>query len=108
VEILIDWGKGKPPQAGALFGALVLASTLRKWFPGGTHPRYAKAMKAKAEDLKIPVEIYGGPKNDIPQPSRAKATHRCSSSSSASSSGCDAALPGVNADYGAVALISLV
>jgi hypothetical protein len=32
------------------------------------HPRYAKIMKAKAEDLKIPVELYGGPKNDIPQP----------------------------------------
>jgi acetyl esterase/lipase len=32
------------------------------------HPRYAKIMKAKAEDLKIPVELYGGPKNDIPGP----------------------------------------
>lgn len=32
------------------------------------HPRYAKIMKAKAEELKIPVELWGGPKNDIPPP----------------------------------------
>lgn len=32
------------------------------------NPRYAKIMKAKADDLKIPVELYGGPKNDIPGP----------------------------------------
>lgn len=32
------------------------------------HPKYAKAMKAKADELRIPVEIYGGPRNDIPGP----------------------------------------
>lgn len=32
------------------------------------HPKYAKLMKARAEELRIPVEIYGGPKNDIPGP----------------------------------------
>ena len=32
------------------------------------HPKYAKLMKSLAEDRKIPVEIYGGPKNDIPGP----------------------------------------
>jgi acetyl esterase/lipase len=32
------------------------------------HPKYAKAMKARAEELKIAVELYGGPKNDIPAP----------------------------------------
>jgi acetyl esterase/lipase len=32
------------------------------------HPKFAKAMKAKAEELKLTVELYGGPKNDIPAP----------------------------------------
>ncbi|HZE97951.1 MAG TPA: alpha/beta hydrolase [Planctomycetota bacterium] len=32
------------------------------------HPKYAKLMKARADELKIPVEIYGGPKNDLPGP----------------------------------------
>ena len=32
------------------------------------HPKYAKLMKSRAEELKIPVEMYGGPKNDIPGP----------------------------------------
>lgn len=32
------------------------------------HPRHAKRMKALAEELKIPVELYGGPRNDIPRP----------------------------------------
>jgi hypothetical protein len=32
------------------------------------NPKYAKMMKSLAEGLKIPVEIYGGPKNDIPGP----------------------------------------
>jgi hypothetical protein len=32
------------------------------------HPKYAKLMKSRAEELKIPVELYGGPKNDIPVP----------------------------------------
>lgn len=32
------------------------------------HPKYAKMMKTKADDLKIAVELYGGPKNDIPPP----------------------------------------
>ncbi len=32
------------------------------------HPKYAKLMKSLAEDLRIPVELYGGPKNDIPGP----------------------------------------
>ena len=32
------------------------------------HPKHAKAMKARAEDLRIEVELYGGPKNDIPGP----------------------------------------
>jgi len=30
------------------------------------HPKYAKLMKSLAEELRIPVELYGGPKNDIP------------------------------------------
>ena len=33
------------------------------------HPKYAKMMKTKADDLKIASELYGGPKNDIPGPS---------------------------------------
>ena len=32
------------------------------------HPKYAKTMKARAEELKISVELYGGAKNDIPPP----------------------------------------
>lgn len=32
------------------------------------NPKYAKLMKSLAEAQKIPVEIYGGPKNDIPGP----------------------------------------
>jgi hypothetical protein len=32
------------------------------------HPKYAKLMKSRAEELKIPVDLYGGPKNDIPGP----------------------------------------
>lgn len=32
------------------------------------HPKYAKTLKARAEELKIHVELYGGPKNDIPAP----------------------------------------
>jgi len=32
------------------------------------HPKFAKTMKTRAEELKIPVELYGGPKNDIPAP----------------------------------------
>jgi hypothetical protein len=32
------------------------------------HPKYSKAMQARAEELKIAVEIYGGPKNDIAPP----------------------------------------
>jgi hypothetical protein len=32
------------------------------------HPKFAKTMKARAEELKIAVELYGGPKNDIPAP----------------------------------------
>ncbi len=32
------------------------------------HPKYAKLMKSLAGDLRIPVELYGGPKNDIPGP----------------------------------------
>jgi acetyl esterase/lipase len=32
------------------------------------HPKYAKLMKSLAEKLRIPVEIYGGPRNDIPGP----------------------------------------
>jgi hypothetical protein len=32
------------------------------------NPKFAKLMKSRAEDLKIPVELYGGPKNDIPGP----------------------------------------
>ena len=32
------------------------------------HPKYSKAMKARAEELKITVELYGGSKNDIPAP----------------------------------------
>ena len=32
------------------------------------HPKYAKMMKSKADDLKIASEMYGGPKNDIPGP----------------------------------------
>jgi acetyl esterase/lipase len=32
------------------------------------HPKYAKLMKSSAGDLKIPVDLYGGPKNDIPAP----------------------------------------
>lgn len=32
------------------------------------HPKYAKMMKTSAEGLRIPVELYGGPKNDIPGP----------------------------------------
>lgn len=32
------------------------------------HPKYVKRMKSLAEDLKIPVECYGGPRNDLPKP----------------------------------------
>jgi hypothetical protein len=32
------------------------------------HPKYAKIMKAKADELRISSELYGGPKNDIPGP----------------------------------------
>jgi acetyl esterase/lipase len=32
------------------------------------HPKYAKMMKSKADDLKIASELYGGPRNDIPPP----------------------------------------
>lgn len=32
------------------------------------HPKYAKLLRAKVEGLKIPVEIYGGPRNDLPAP----------------------------------------
>lgn len=32
------------------------------------HPKYAKLMKSLAEGCRIPVEIYGGPKNDLPAP----------------------------------------
>ena len=32
------------------------------------HPKYVKIMKERAEQLKIQVEMYGGPKNDLPAP----------------------------------------
>ncbi|MBV8880562.1 MAG: alpha/beta hydrolase [Planctomycetaceae bacterium] len=32
------------------------------------HPKYAKLMKSLVENVRIEVEIYGGPKNDIPGP----------------------------------------
>jgi hypothetical protein len=32
------------------------------------NPKYAKVMKARADELRLTVEIYGGPKNDIPGP----------------------------------------
>jgi len=32
------------------------------------HPKYARTMKSKADDLKISAELYGGPKNDIAPP----------------------------------------
>jgi predicted esterase len=32
------------------------------------HPKHAKRMKELADGLRIPVELYGGPKNDIPGP----------------------------------------
>lgn len=32
------------------------------------HPKYAKMIKAKADNLRIPAVLYGGDKNDIPPP----------------------------------------
>ncbi|MHC4503017.1 MAG: alpha/beta hydrolase [Planctomycetota bacterium] len=32
------------------------------------HPKYAKMIKARADKLRIPAELYGGNKNDIPPP----------------------------------------
>lgn len=32
------------------------------------HPKYAKLLKSAVDGLSIPVEIYGGPKNDLPKP----------------------------------------
>jgi len=50
------------------------------------HPKYAKLMKSRAEELRIAVELYGGPRTTSPSPRRARPTPASSSSSSSSSS----------------------
>ena len=35
---------------------------------GVHHPKYAKMIKARADKLRIPAELYGGNRNDIPPP----------------------------------------
>lgn len=32
------------------------------------HPKNAKRLKALADELRIPAELYGGPRNDLPKP----------------------------------------